>query len=338
MEDGVPRPLPTSHITDSIPEGSGRNHGGQSSSDKSLLGNEGGMTLQSVYDLCISLCTQVTDQAKEIKHLKAQIKKLKKKAKPVITHHRAWMKSVSMKQRLAGKKSLKTQWMQKESVSKQGRKSAKAEPSVHKDPAFDELDDDEIDYMETEDAQDVGRTRYVVHEEKESAEKEVSTDKQEVSADKEKVSTDRPDEGTVDQTEGKSATPTTPTTTPIIFGDDETIAQVLLNMSQAKAVSREKEKGVELKDVENIERPRPTSTRSLLTLKPLLKIDPKDKGKKKIEEEESDTESEDINGSEKKFKMLAHAKEIARKVQEDWEAEEEVKKLAEEEATNAALI
>ncbi|GKC47178.1 hypothetical protein Tco_1064900 [Tanacetum coccineum] len=353
-----PRPSPTSHIPDSIPEGSGGNHGGQSSSDKSLSGNEGDMTLQSVYDLCISLCTQVTDQAKEIKHLKAQIKKLKKKAKPVITHHRAWMKSVSMKQRLAGKKSLKTQWMQKESVSKQGRKSAKAEPSVHKDPAFDELDDDEIDYMETEDAQDVGRTRYVVHEEKESAEKEVSTedalntdqpkvstdrpdegtDKQEVSTDKEKVSTDRPDEGTVDQTEGRSATPTTPTTTPTIFGDDETIAQVLLNMSQAKAVSREKEKGVELKDVENIKRPRPTSTRSLLTLKPLPKIDPKDKGKKKIEEDESDTKSEDINESEKKFKMLAHDEEIARKVQEDWEAEEEVKKLAEEEATNAALI
>ncbi|GJV10605.1 hypothetical protein Tco_1352146 [Tanacetum coccineum] len=29
-----------------------------------------------------------------------------------------------------------------------GRKSAKAKPSVHKDPAFDELGDDEIDYME----------------------------------------------------------------------------------------------------------------------------------------------------------------------------------------------
>ncbi|GJV12282.1 hypothetical protein Tco_1353823 [Tanacetum coccineum] len=335
--DPSPRPSPTTHIPDSIPEGSGGNHGGQSSSDRSLSGNEGGMTLQSVYDLCISLCTQVTDQAKEIKHLKAQIKKLKKKAKPVITHHKAWMKSVSMKQRLAGKKSLKKQWMQKESVSKQGRKPAKAEPTVHKDPAFNELDDDAIDYMETKDAQDVGRTRYVVHEEKESAEKEVSTedalntdqpkvstdrpdegtDKQEVSTDKEKVSTDRPDEGTVDQTEGRSATPTTPTTTPTIFGDDETIAQVLLNMSQAKAVSREKEKGVELKDVENIERPRPTSTRSLLTLKPLPKIDPKDKGKKKIEEDESDTESEDINESKKKFKMLALDEEIARKVQED---------------------
>ncbi|GJT40283.1 hypothetical protein Tco_0940148 [Tanacetum coccineum] len=70
----------------------------------------------------------VTDQAKEIKHLKAQIKKLNKKAKPVITHHKAWMKSASMKQRLAGKKSLKKKWMQKESVSKQGRKPAKAEP------------------------------------------------------------------------------------------------------------------------------------------------------------------------------------------------------------------
>ncbi|GJR40493.1 hypothetical protein Tco_1216177 [Tanacetum coccineum] len=101
-------------------------------------------------------------------------------------------------------------------------------------------------------------------------------------------------------------------------------------MSQAKAVSREKEKGVKLKDVENIERPRLTSTRSLLTLKSLPNIDPKDKG--------SDTESEDINETEKKFKMLAHDEEIARKMQEDWETEEERKRLAEEEATNDALI
>ncbi|GJX20777.1 hypothetical protein Tco_0223454 [Tanacetum coccineum] len=199
-----PRPSPTSHFTDSILEGSGGNHGGSH---------------------------PVTDQAKEIKHLKAHIKKLKNKSNP-------------------------------------GRKSAKAEPIVHKDLAFDELDDDEIDYMETEDAQDVRRTRYIVHEENEISTEDAlntdqpkvstdrpdeGTDKQEVSTDKEKVSTDRPDEGTIDQTEGRSATPTP---TPTIFGDDETIAQVLLNMSQAKAVSREKEKGVELKDVKNIERPR----------------------------------------------------------------------------------
>ncbi|GKA03901.1 hypothetical protein Tco_0676682 [Tanacetum coccineum] len=110
--DPSPRPSPTTHIPDSIPEGFGRNHGGQSSSDRSLLGNEGGMTLQSVYDLCITLCTQ-------------------------------------------------------------GRKPAKAEPTVHKDPAFDELDDDTMDYMETEDAQDVGRTSYVVCIEERKAKKEL---------------------------------------------------------------------------------------------------------------------------------------------------------------------
>ncbi|GKD65885.1 hypothetical protein Tco_1307993, partial [Tanacetum coccineum] len=93
-------------------------------------------------------------------------------------------------------------------------------------------------------------------------------------------------EGTKDQSKEEIATPASQTSsqtpTSMIFGDDETIATLLLNMSQAKAASREKEKGVELK--EEIDRPRPTTTRSLLTLKPLPKIDPKDKGKKKIEE------------------------------------------------------
>ncbi|GKD37982.1 hypothetical protein Tco_1258189 [Tanacetum coccineum] len=207
-----------------------------------------------------------------------------------------------------------------------GRKPAKVEPIVHKDPAFDELDDDTMDYMETEDAQDVGRTSYVVHEGKESAEKGVSTedplsiaqpkvstdksedsidkpdegtDKPKLSTDKKEVSTDRPDEGIVDQNEGRNATQTaSTTTTPTIFGDDETIAQVLIIMSQNKEKLKEKEKG----------------------------IDPKDKGKKMIEEEdESYTDSEDIIEVEKKFKQLARDEEVAIKVQEDWEAEEEAR-------------
>ncbi|GJV63485.1 hypothetical protein Tco_1474313 [Tanacetum coccineum] len=159
-----------------------------------------------------------------------------------------------------------------------------------------------------------------------------------VNTDKEKDSIVSPDEGTVNHTEGRSVAPTTQTPTLTTFGDDETIAQVLLNMSQAKAVSREKEKGVELKDFEETARPRPTSNRSLLTLKLLPKIDLKNKGKKKIEEEdESDTESKGIPEAEKKFKQLARDEEMARKVQEDWEAEEEVKKLAKEEAIKTAL-
>ncbi|GKA41644.1 hypothetical protein Tco_0734304, partial [Tanacetum coccineum] len=178
-------------------------------------------------------------------------------------------------------------------------------------------------------AQDEGRTRDIVDEDKEIEENVLSTEDS-LSTDKEKVSTDRPIvstdgskvstdrhikgtdeqvggteehiegteehiEGNEDQLEEGSATQATQIPTSTIFGDDETIAKVLLNMSQAKAVSREKEKGVELKDIEEADRPRPTSTRSLLTLKHLPKIDPKDKGKKKIEEEdESESESDGI--------------------------------------------
>ncbi|GKC94650.1 hypothetical protein Tco_1160092 [Tanacetum coccineum] len=99
-----------------------------------------------------------------------------------------------------------------------------------------------------------------------------------------------------------------------VFKDDETIARFLVAMSQDKA----KQKGVEIKDAKDIARPRPTSTRSVLTLKPLPKIDPKDKGKKVLEEEaESDVESEGVNETKRKFAQLANDKEIARKVQEE---------------------
>ncbi|GJT07796.1 hypothetical protein Tco_0842258 [Tanacetum coccineum] len=172
-----------------------------------------------------------------------------------------------------------------------------------------------------------------------------STVKPDEGTDKQDESTNSFVEGTAeikDQVSGESDTPTAPTmtSTPIltVFGDDETIAQVLVTMSQNKVKQKEKEKGVELKNVKDIERPRPTSTRSVLTLKPLPKIDPKAKGKGMIEEEdESDTESEDITEAERKFKMLSNDKEMAKKVQEEWKAEEEKKRLAEEEATKDAF-
>ncbi|GJY61296.1 hypothetical protein Tco_0461953 [Tanacetum coccineum] len=47
QSDPSPRPSPTTHISDSIPEDSGGNHGGQSSSDRSLSENKGDMTLQN---------------------------------------------------------------------------------------------------------------------------------------------------------------------------------------------------------------------------------------------------------------------------------------------------
>ncbi|GJT80572.1 hypothetical protein Tco_1054914 [Tanacetum coccineum] len=193
-----PRPSPTNTIPASILEPSGENLGGHSSSDRSLSGNEGDMTIQGVYDLCLSLCKQVSDQAKEIQGLKAQITKLKKQAKPVIKHHQAYLKSVSLKQRFPRKSFSKKHRVHKESVSKQGRKIAKGESSVQRDPLFDVMPEETIDHMETENAQDEGRTREIVDEDKEidegrlSTEDEVSTVKEGVSTDLEKVSTDRP--------------------------------------------------------------------------------------------------------------------------------------------------
>ncbi|GJU26506.1 ribonuclease H-like domain-containing protein [Tanacetum coccineum] len=268
--------------------------------------------------------------AKEIKDLKARIKQLKKKARP-------------------------------------GRKTAKYKPTAHKDLAFD--DHDTMDYMETEDAHNEEKTSSkteeiktssktkelnlfgdtVVLEEKDSVEKGVSTEDQvstikpDEGTNKPKVSTDKIDEGTAEPKDGnsdESATPTAPTTTstptPIVFGDDETIAEFLISMSQNKA----KQKGVEIKDTEETDRPRSTSTRYVLTLKPLPEIDPNDKGKKVFEQEEaeSDAKSEGVNEAERKFDQLANDEDIAKKVQEEWEAEEEKKRLAKKEATKAALI
>ncbi|GJZ20908.1 hypothetical protein Tco_0557947 [Tanacetum coccineum] len=281
--DLSPRPSPT--IPDFIPDGSGGNHRDQSSSDRSLSGNEDGLTLQSVYDLCVSLYKQVTAQAKEIKHLKAQIKKLKKKAKLVITHHKAWMKSVSMKQRLAGKKSLKTKWMQKDFVMLGEKESTQKGVST----------EEEVSTIKPDEGIDKSK---------------VSSDKPEVSTAKPKeveVSTDKLDKGTVEPKDETSDESTAPTT---VFRDDETIAEFLVSMSQNKA----KQKGVEIKDAEDSYRPRATSTRSVLTLKPLPKIDPKDKGKKVFKEEaESEAESEGVDEAERKFDQLVKDEEIARK-------------------------
>ncbi|GJR19532.1 hypothetical protein Tco_0968059 [Tanacetum coccineum] len=206
------------------------------------------------------------------------------------------------------------------SVSKQVRKAIKSSKGAPSVPTNTEWDDLEMDIDDTMD--------YTLAQDKGSLEKEGSSE-----GTVRQQSTVKPDQGS---DKGNEGTDSTKLSTDKV--EEGTAKPDDNEPKESKAVSKEKEKGVKLKDVENIERPRPTSTRSLLTLKPLPKIDPKDKGKKRIEEDESDTESEDINETEKKFKMLAHDEEITRKMQEDWEAKKEKKRLAEEKATNAALI
>ncbi|GKE31814.1 hypothetical protein Tco_1451136, partial [Tanacetum coccineum] len=116
---------------------------------------------------------------------------------------------------------------------------------------WDDLDMDIDDTMDYTPAQDKGKTDKV-DEKGESTAQQQSTDRQDegtnmmkVSTARTKLSIDKVEEGTAEPEPRKStssAAQTTPTPTPTTFGDDETIIQVLLNMSQAKAFSKEKEK------------------------------------------------------------------------------------------------
>ncbi|GJY04390.1 putative ribonuclease H-like domain-containing protein [Tanacetum coccineum] len=301
-------------------EGTGGNQGDQvhSSHDSPLSGDptperaEGGLNLEELLSICTNFSNRVLAlesikdaQTTEINALKTRIKKLEKKCKPSISHHRAWLKSM---RRL----SLKKRLGQKESVSKQGRKNAKPGPTLD-DNTFDDLDADGVEYMETED-------------DKGSGEKGGSSDELVSTAVPKTVSTARPDVSTAIP-EVSTATPMTPLITTSIFDDEDiTMAQTLIKMKEEKV----KEKGVTIKDVEDSSRP----ARSILTLKPLPTIDPKDKGKGVLEESEP---AKKMTKSDFDAAQIARDVELARQLEIDLKAEVERERKREEEASKAAI-
>ncbi|GJY74798.1 ribonuclease H-like domain-containing protein [Tanacetum coccineum] len=174
--------------------------------------------------------------------------------------------------------------------------------------SFDDLDADlahGMDDMETKEAVNEG-----------SDEKEGST----VSTARPEVSTGRPDVGTARQ-EISTADPTTPLNTTTIFDDEEmTLADTLVKMKDNKA------KGVVFKDIEELVRP----ARSILILKPLPSIDPKDKGKGVLEEPEP---AKKITRSNSDAAQVARDAEVAKQLEVELQAEytvdERAKLLAE---------
>ncbi|GKC62816.1 putative ribonuclease H-like domain-containing protein, partial [Tanacetum coccineum] len=197
----------------------------------------------------------ITDaQAAEISALKSRIKKLEKKCKPSISHHRAWLKSVH-------KLSMKKRFRNKESVSKHGRKKSKPESTLDDSTVFKDQDADHaMEYIETKEAGNGDKRG--------NAEELVSTARPE-------VSTARPDINAARQEDSAVEPRTPPTTTSIFDDEDTTMAQTLIMMKEEKA----KEKGVSFKDIKDSSR----LERSILTLKPLPTIDPNDKGKRDAE-------------------------------------------------------
>nr|GEX71713.1 hypothetical protein [Tanacetum cinerariifolium] len=202
---------------------------------------------------------------------------------------------------------IKKRFGKKESVSKQERKKDKHEPTLD-DSTFDGLDadidvDHGMDYMDTEEPVNEGRIS------EETEELKLTTDTKEIAQDK------------------GSAPPTT--TTSIFDDEDITMAQTLIKMKEEKA----KEKGVSIKDIKDSSRP----ARSILTLKPLLTINLKDKGKGVLKEPEP---AKKMTRSDLDTAQIAKDAEVARLEYEDELAElerEKEKRQREKEASKAAI-
>ncbi|GKF25316.1 hypothetical protein Tco_0081210 [Tanacetum coccineum] len=126
--------------------------------------------------------------------------------------------------------------------------------------------------------------------------------------------------------EDSNVEPRTPPTTSIFDNEDITMAQTLIKMKEEKA----KEKGVSIKDIEDSSRP----ARSILTLKQLPTIDPKDKGKSVLEEPET---AKKMTRSDFDVTHITRDAEIARQLQVDLQAEVERERHREEEASKAAI-
>nr|GEV93121.1 hypothetical protein [Tanacetum cinerariifolium] len=257
---------------------------------------EGSLNLKVLYALCTNLSNRVLAletvkdaHAKEIHTLKAGIKKLEKRCKPSISHHKSWLRSVSL---LSKKKKLS----KKKFVAKQGRKNAKSRSTKDDSDKLDAELDELIEYIDTKEALNKGRKSTV------------DTVRPDVSTARPDDDTARPDVSTARQ-ELSTVGPTTTLTTTTIFDDEEmTLADTLIKLKDDKA------KGVSFKDSESTDKP----ARSILTLKPLLKIDPKDKGKGVLEEPES---------AKKTTKSDFDAAQIARDEEEKYTVDETAKLL-----------
>ncbi|GJZ13595.1 hypothetical protein Tco_0548825 [Tanacetum coccineum] len=235
---------------------------------------------------------------------------------------------------------MKKRFGKKEYVSKQGRKKAKPESTLDESIAFDDLDVDHgMDYMETE--EDVGKSK----KSDETEEVKLTADTEEVVEDKGSdkkrgsseelvstavpkiISTARPDVNAARQ-QDSDVEPKIPPTTSIFDDEEITMAQSLIKIKEVKA----KETGVSIKDVKDSSRP----ARSVLTLKPLPTIYPKDKGKGVLKESpEKKAKRGDLDAAQIKkdaeVARLIHEEELA-------EIEREKEERQREEQTSKAAI
>ncbi|GJV10050.1 hypothetical protein Tco_1351591 [Tanacetum coccineum] len=249
----------------------------QSSHDSPLLGDhtsekaEGGLNLEELFVLCTNLSNRVLALETSKDAQAVEILKLKDQIKK-----------------------LKRKW----------RKNAKPKPTLD---AFDDLDADGRDYMETKDVvKEVRQSNETKELNKGSGDKGGSTKEQVSTVVPKTVSTARPELSTV--------------------RPDVDATRQEDSMKEEKA----KEKRVSIKDIKDSSRP----IRSILTLKPLPTIDPKDKGKSVLKEPDP---AKKMTRSDFDAAQITRDVEIARQLQVDLQAEVEKERQREEEASKATI-
>nr|GEX38984.1 hypothetical protein [Tanacetum cinerariifolium] len=220
----------------------------------------------------------------------------------------------------ARKKKARTSQLMKRRLFK-GRVETPTDKSLDEDASKQGRIDDKIEELNLTDGADTK----VIIEDKGSCEKCGSTADQ--------VSTARPEVCTARVPVNVSAaTPSTRPKTTTIFGDkDLTIAQTLIKLRSEKA----KLKGVAFREVEEP----PRLTRSTITLQPLPTIDPKDKGKGVLVEEEPE-KLEKVKRRDQGLAQIKSDTDLAQRIYKEELAEldrAQKEKQKQEKATIAAL-
>ncbi|GKD06616.1 hypothetical protein Tco_1181590, partial [Tanacetum coccineum] len=252
-------------------------------------------------------------QAKQIHKLKAKLKKLSKGVKPLVKHHILWVKSQKLKKR--GKKKKK-----KVSSVKLGRNKDEGNLSEkHHDQ--DDHNHTVFVYDDQDEERKSDETEHVIIEEEKDTSDVKSGDTEEL--DLQRIqSTARQSAVTPSTARQSAVTPRTLNfddeagpSSPIRptqeeepeeeFKDDEFLADIPLNISRPK--------GLSIPGPMQSQPQQPTQT-----------TDPKEKGKGILVEE---PKKKKLTLQQIRALETAHDEEVARKVQAEWDTEEERKRL-----------
>ncbi|GJW50423.1 hypothetical protein Tco_0091774 [Tanacetum coccineum] len=273
-------------------------------------GDKGLLDLYALNREVRRLKKQTISQAKQIHKLKAKLKKLSKRVKPLVKHHILWVKSQMLKKR--GKKQKKKVFLVKLGRNKDEGNLSEEHHDQDDHTAFVYEDSDATDVVVTPDLERKSdETEQVIIEEEKDTSDVKSGDTEELDLERiqstARQSTVTPRTLNFDDEAGPSSPirPTQEEEPEEQFKDDESLADISLNISRPR--------GLSIPGPMQSQPQQPTQT-----------TDPKEKGKGILVEE---PKKKKLTLQQIRALETAHDEEVARKVQAEWDTEEERKRL-----------